>query len=249
VALAQIRASKPPVPGMVLELAGGESCQVEDTDEQGFYRLRFATEVLRVLERVGHIALPPYIDRGDVELDSERYQTLFASKPGAVAAPTAGLHFDPPLLKQLAACGVEVATITLHVGAGTFQPMRVDRLDDHHMHPERIDVDQQTCEKIMATRSRGGRTIAVGTTVVRALESVAVDGDPRPGAKDTRLFIRPGYEFQVIDAMVTNFHLPESTLLVLVSAFAGRERILQSYQHAIRQRYRFFSYGDAMLIT
>ena len=249
VAKAQVRASKPLAIGMTLELDGGMRCEVTARDDEGFYQLRFVEEVLQVLDATGHVPLPPYIERDDGKIDTERFQTLFADKPGAVAAPTAGLHFDRALIDELTQMGVEFARITLHVGAGTFQPMRADKLEDHHMHAERIEVNERTCASICATRRQGGRVVAVGTTVVRALETVAVNGEPQPRAAETQLFIKPGYDFQLVDAMITNFHLPESTLLVLVSAFAGRDRIFAAYKHAIERGYRFYSYGDAMLIT
>jgi S-adenosylmethionine:tRNA ribosyltransferase-isomerase len=192
--------------------------------------------------------LPPYIRRTDEVADRERYQTVYASRPGAVAAPTAGLHFDPPMLDRLRAKGVDFGYLTLHVGAGTFQPVRVDEVAAHRMHAELCVVPAAVCAAVQATRARGGRVIAIGTTAVRSLESAADSGELQPFAGETRLFITPGRRFRVVDAMVTNFHLPESTLLMLVSAFAGRERVLDAYRHAVGQRYRFFSYGDAMLV-
>jgi len=192
--------------------------------------------------------LPPYIQRADEAEDLSRYQTVFASRPGAVAAPTAGLHFDEPLLQALRGAGVEFTHVTLHVGAGTFQPVRCERIEDHVMHAEYLEVGESTCEAVRRTRERGGRVIAVGTTAVRSLETAAAGGELAPYAGDSRLFIYPGFEFRVIDGLLTNFHLPGSTLLMLVSALAGRERILEAYQHAVKSEYRFFSYGDAMLI-
>ena len=192
---------------------------------------------------------PPYITREDTEFDRRRYQTVFAETPGAVAAPTAGLHFDQDLLQQLKEAGVESTTVTLHVGAGTFQPVRVDDIEEHEMHAEWLDVPQSACDAIAATRARGGRVIAVGTTAVRSLETAAQDGALKPFCGDSRIFIYPPYKFQVVDAMITNFHLPESTLLMLVSAFAGHSQTLAAYEHAVEERYRFFSYGDAMLIS
>jgi S-adenosylmethionine:tRNA ribosyltransferase-isomerase len=192
--------------------------------------------------------LPPYITHGADGEDEARYQTVYADKPGAVAAPTAGLHFDAPLLEALRARGVEVGHVTLHVGAGTFQPVRVDDVHNHRMHSEWINVGEALVEQVRRTRAAGGRVIAVGTTVVRALESALVDGELRPFSGDTSIFIYPGYRLRSIDALMTNFHLPESTLLMLVSAFAGKERMFSAYEHAVRQRYRFFSYGDAMLL-
>jgi len=203
----------------------------------------------QVLARVGHMPLPPYIDRADTAADRERYQTVYADKPGAVAAPTAGLHFDAPLLERLDAMGVGRAFVTLHVGAGTFQPVRVDDPTRHPMHREWIEVDATLVERIAATRAAGGRVVAVGTTVVRALETCAASGEPRAYRGDTQIFIYPGHRFRIVDALVTNFHLPESTLLMLVSAFAGREFVLAAYRHAVTQRYRFYSYGDAMLLV
>jgi S-adenosylmethionine:tRNA ribosyltransferase-isomerase len=193
--------------------------------------------------------LPPYIDRADETSDRERYQTVYADKPGAVAAPTAGLHFDQAILDQLREQGVDMAYVTLHVGAGTFQPVRADNILDHVMHSEVIDVPESVCEQIRATRARGGRVIAVGTTSVRCLESAAANGELKPMRGDTDIFIYPGYEFKVVDALVTNFHLPESTLLMLVSAFSGYSQIMDAYREAVEQRYRFFSYGDAMFLT
>lgn len=253
--LAQVRASKRPKPGREIHFddAAGVtvSARVLAEEEGGFLRLAFADaeQVANLLESVGHVPLPPYIRRPDQAADHERYQTVFARRPGAVAAPTAGLHFTPELLDELAAKGVEQTFITLHVGAGTFQPMRVDRVEEHRMHSERLEVGEQAAAAIAACRERGGRVVAVGTTVVRTLESAAdVEGRLAPVVTETDIFIRPGYRFRVVDAMVTNFHLPESTLLMLVSAFAGREPILAAYAEAVAERYRFFSYGDAMLL-
>jgi S-adenosylmethionine:tRNA ribosyltransferase-isomerase len=202
-----------------------------------------------VLEAVGHVPLPPYIKRRDDAADRERYQTVYARRPGAVAAPTAGLHFDQPTLDRLAADGVECVFVTLHVGAGTFQPVRVDDLGGHRMHSEWLDVPEEACAAVSRVRARGGRVVAVGTTSVRALESAWHDGGLRPLRGETCLFIHPGFRFNVVDAMITNFHLPESTLLMLVCAFAGTARVLAAYRHAVVQRYRFFSYGDAMYVT
>ena len=202
-----------------------------------------------MLETVGRMPLPPYIEREVDREDLERYQTVYAQHTGAVAAPTAGLHFDEAMLQKISDAGIETAELTLHVGAGTFQPVRVDDIQNHQMHSEVIEVSQQVCEQVKATRQRGGRVIAVGTTSVRALESASQNGDIQAYQGETDIFIYPGYQFRSVDAMVTNFHLSESTLLMLVSAFAGREHILNAYQHAIEQRYRFFSYGDAMFMT
>ena len=215
-----------------------------------FFVLRFeAAEPLeKMLLRLGRMPLPPYIERAADAADDERYQTVYARESGAVAAPTAGLHFDEPLLDALAARGVHFGYVTLHVGAGTFQPVRAERIEDHVMHREWLNVGAELVEKIRKTRADGGRVVAVGTTVVRALESATRDGVLQPFAGETQIFIFPGYRITSVDALVTNFHLPESTLLMLVSAFAGREMMLAAYQHAVDQRYRFFSYGDAMLI-
>ncbi len=246
--LAQVRASKAPKPGGALLLEDGSRLEVLGR-EDSFFRLKAAEgDLMDLLQQLGHIPLPPYITRADTDRDRRRYQTVFAETPGAVAAPTAGLHFDEALLVQLENAGVQSTTVTLHVGAGTFQPVRVDNIEDHHMHAEWLEVPQAACDAIAATRQRGGRVIAVGTTAVRSLETAAQGGSLRPYTGDSRIFIYPPYEFQVVDAMITNFHLPESTLLMLVSAFAGRENTLAAYRHAVEERYRFFSYGDAMLI-
>ena len=205
-------------------------------------------QVLELLESHGHVPLPPYIERPDNRADRDDYQTLYARHPGAVAAPTAGLHFDEALLEALRIRGIQTAFVTLHVGAGTFQPVRAERLEDHVMHAEYVQVDNTVCDAVAATRERGGRVVAVGTTVVRSLESAALSGDLQPYYQDTRLFITPGYRFRVVDVLLTNFHLPQSTLLMLVCAFAGYEAVMAAYRHAIEQQYRFFSYGDAMLI-
>jgi S-adenosylmethionine:tRNA ribosyltransferase-isomerase len=248
-ARAQIGASKTPRAGSRIQLdAGGE---VEVLGREGeFYQLRFHVEgaLEDWLQQAGQLPLPPYIHRAPGAEDASRYQTVFARAPGAVAAPTAGLHFDEALLAALAARGIESGHVTLHVGAGTFQPVRVDDLDQHRMHSEWLNVDADLVAKVRRTRERGGRVIAVGTTVVRALESAMQGGELRPYAGDTSIFILPGVRVRSIDALLTNFHLPESTLLMLVSAFAGKERIFDAYAHAIAQRYRFFSYGDAMLL-
>ena len=248
-ATAQLGVSKKPKEGAAIELADGSLARVLGRDGE-FFRLRFesAEPLERLLLKLGRMPLPPYIERTPDAIDSERYQTVFAREPGAVAAPTAGLHFDEALLDRLAARGIESAHITLHVGAGTFQPMRAEKLEDHTMHREWLNVGAELVDKIHHTRARGGRVIAVGTTVVRALESASRDGVLEPFAGETQIFIFPGYKFSSVDALLTNFHLPESTLLMLVSAFAGREFILDAYRHAVEQRYRFFSYGDAMLV-
>lgn len=248
-ALAHVRASKSPRPGNWLEL--GQGLQVEVVGRQNdLFQLRFPEDdIPALLERHGHMPLPPYIDRPDEAADRERYQTVYARKPGAVAAPTAGLHFDTELLRLIREKGVDSAFVTLHVGAGTFQPVREDDLSKHVMHSEYAVVPEATIEAVERARERGGRVIAVGTTSVRSLESAAASGRLEPFASDTQLFIMPGYRFRVVDAMITNFHLPESTLLMLVSAFAGFDHIMRAYRHAVEERYRFFSYGDAMFIT
>jgi len=248
-ATVQLGVSKKPKEGSAIELADGTLARVLGREGE-FFRLRFeSTESLeKLLLRLGRMPLPPYIERDPGAADNERYQTIFAREPGAVAAPTAGLHFDTNLLDRLAARGIESAHITLHVGAGTFQPMRAEKLEDHVMHREWLNVGAELIEKIQHTRAAGGRVIAVGTTVVRALESASRDGVLEPFAGETQIFIFPGYRFTSIDGLLTNFHLPQSTLLMLVSALAGREFILDAYRHAVEQRYRFFSYGDAMLV-
>lgn len=248
-ARAQLRVSKAPKPGAVIDLdAGGQALVLGQAD--GFYHLRF--EVPDALEswllEAGRMPLPPYIDREPDSGDDARYQTVFAREPGAVAAPTAGLHFDQPLLDALRARGVSFGHVTLHVGAGTFQPVRVDEVRAHRMHSEWLNVGAGLVAQVRRTRAAGGRVVAVGTTVVRALESAMAGGELRPFSGETRIFIFPGYRIRSVDALVTNFHLPESTLLMLVSAFAGRERVLSAYAHAVAERYRFFSYGDAMLL-
>ncbi|KAF0281354.1 tRNA preQ1(34) S-adenosylmethionine ribosyltransferase-isomerase QueA [Spiribacter roseus] len=248
-ALAQLRANKTPAIPSTLTLEGDLSVEVM-AREGDFFRLRFAGEepLPVLLERHGHMPLPPYIKRADRPDDRQRYQTVFAERPGAVAAPTAGLHLDEPLLEALRSDGIETATLTLHVGAGTFQPIRTDSLEDHRMHAEWLSVPASVCEAVARTRARGGRVVAVGTTVVRALESAAQTGELQPFEGETEIFIYPGFQFQVIDGLITNFHLPGSTLVMLVSALAGRESILAAYRHAVEAEYRFFSYGDAMLI-
>lgn len=246
--LAHIRSSKSPKAGAILTLDETYQCEVLGRDED-LFQLRFLSPVEEVLSAVGHIPLPPYINRSDESMDVERYQTVFSRQPGAVAAPTAGLHFDLDLLDKIKAKGVESAYVTLHVGSGTFQPVREDNLDQHIMHKEWLSVDAEVVQQVFEAKKRGGRVIAVGTTAVRALESAAQSGELKTFEGDTKLFIRPGYKFNVVDAMITNFHLPESTLLMLISAFSGYQRIKLAYQHAIKQRYRFFSYGDAMFLT
>jgi S-adenosylmethionine:tRNA ribosyltransferase-isomerase len=248
-ARAQIGASKSPKAGGRIALDAGGEAEVLGRDGE-FYVLRF--EVPEPLEQwllhAGRLPLPPYIRREPGLDDRERYQTVFAKETGAVAAPTAGLHFDEPLLARLRERGVQFGHVTLHVGAGTFQPVRVESLSDHVMHREWLNVGAELVEQVRRTRAAGGRVIAVGTTVVRSLESAMRDGELQPFAGETQIFILPGYRIRSVDAMVTNFHLPESTLLMMVSAFAGRERIFEAYQHAIAEQYRFFSYGDAMLL-
>ena len=248
-ALAQVRANKPLTLPAVITLEGGLAVEVVGR-EGDFFRLRFAGDepLPALLERHGHMPLPPYIKREDTPADRQRYQTVFADRPGAVAAPTAGLHFDESLLAAVRGDGVETATLTLHVGAGTFQPIRTETLENHRMHAEWLSVPDSVCQAVARTRARGGRVVAVGTTVVRALESAAQTGELQPFEGETEIFIYPGFRFQVIDALVTNFHLPGSTLVMLVSALAGRESILAAYRHAVEAQYRFFSYGDAMLI-
>jgi S-adenosylmethionine:tRNA ribosyltransferase-isomerase len=213
------------------------------------FQLEFAdANLFALLEEIGHIPLPPYITRADDESDLTRYQTVFAREPGAVAAPTAGLHFDEAMMNKIKAKGMQIVFVTLHVGSGTFQPVRVENLSEHLMHKEYFAVSQATVDGVRQARDRGGRVIAIGTTAVRALESASKSGQIEPGFGDTDLFITPGYQFRSVDAMLTNFHLPESTLLILVSAFAGYDSIMSAYQHAIDQSYRFFSYGDAMFL-
>jgi S-adenosylmethionine:tRNA ribosyltransferase-isomerase len=248
-ALALVRASHPPRQGTVLSLSGGRRLRVLDRDG-GFYRLEFmdGSDVLDSLERHGEMPLPPYIERPAQSEDEERYQTVYARSPGAVAAPTAGLHFDESMLRRLREHGVELAFVTLHVGAGTFQPVRSARIAEHVMHSERYTVPPATVAAIEGARACGGRVVAVGTTSLRALESAAAGGRLAAGSGETRLFVTPGYEFRVVERLVTNFHLPRSTLLMLVAAFAGLDLVLRAYRHAVAQRYRFFSYGDAMFI-
>jgi S-adenosylmethionine:tRNA ribosyltransferase-isomerase len=246
-ALTQVRASKSPKVGRRIVFA--EGCEAEVLGRNGeFFELQFNDEVLRILEARGEVPLPPYISHAGEKDDEARYQTVYARAPGAVAAPTAGLHFDAELLEQIREKGVGVVSLTLHVGAGTFQPVRVEELSRHEMHSEWYTVPQETVAAIATAKAAGGRVVAVGTTALRALESAAADGVLRAGSGDTRLFIVPGYRFRVVDRLITNFHLPKSTLLMLVSAFAGVDNIRRAYAHAIAQRYRFFSYGDAMLL-
>ncbi|MGK0673734.1 MAG: tRNA preQ1(34) S-adenosylmethionine ribosyltransferase-isomerase QueA [Halothiobacillaceae bacterium] len=251
-ALAHVRASKAPKRGARLFMEGGVVLEILGRLDELFH-LRLVeggASLLAALEAHGHMPLPPYIERADTASDRERYQTVFAERPGAVAAPTAGLHFDEALLTAMRMRGVRMARVTLHVGAGTFQPVRVESVAEHRMHAEWIDVPEATVEAIRATRARGGRVVAIGTTVVRALESAAAHGgDLAPWQGDTRLFITPGYTFRVIDALFTNFHLPRSTLLMLVCAFGDHATVMGAYRHAVASAYRFFSYGDAMFLT
>ena len=267
--LAHLRASKPPRPGTRLRFEAAFDAQVlgrglgdahegapptarhdvpEEVPENALYRLRFPHDPLMLLERHGHVPLPPYIRRADNADDERRYQTVFAKHPGAVAAPTAALHFDEPLLHALRERGVAIAHVTLHVGAGTFQPVRSRNLAEHRMHSEWFEVGALTVQAVQQARARHGRIVAVGTTTLRALESAASGGTLQACRRETDIFITPGFGFRVVDELVTNFHLPRSTLLMLVSAFAGFGRIRQLYAHAIHNRYRFFSYGDAMLL-
>jgi S-adenosylmethionine:tRNA ribosyltransferase-isomerase len=253
---AHIRASKAPKPGSTIYLTHTE---VDDVvagqvtvlgKHNNLYDVQFddAGGALAVMNAIGHMPLPPYIDRADTESDRERYQTVYARREGAVAAPTAGLHFSEAFLQQCQTRGVELGFVTLHVGAGTFQPVRVQNIYEHQMHAESVEVDAALCAQVRAARARGGRVVAIGTTVVRALESAAADGELQPFQGDTRIFIYPGYRFRCVDVLFTNFHLPESTLIMLVSAFAGREQVLHAYRVAVQEHYRFFSYGDAMLV-
>ena len=248
-ATARVRASRSPAVGGRLQLEGGAWLRVVGRDEDLFVLdVEEGHGFMQLMERHGHVPLPPYIRRPDAWADRERYQTVYAREPGAVAAPTAGLHFDDAVLAQLHERGVDITRITLHVGSGTFAPVRVADVQAHRMHSERLVVSPEACEAVAAATRRGGRVVAVGTTVVRALESAAAGGRLEPFEGETDIFIYPGYRFRVIDALVTNFHLPGSTLLMLVSAFSGRENILAAYRHAVRERYRFFSYGDAMFL-
>lgn len=253
--LAHVRASKAPKPGA--ELLLGDALDVRATmvaRHDTLFEIEFhdSREVLDILNHIGHMPLPPYIDRPDEEADRELYQTVYSAKPGAVAAPTAGLHFDQPLLDALRQKGIETAFVTLHVGAGTFQPVRVESIEDHIMHAEYAEVPQEVVDAVLACKARGNKVVAVGTTSVRSLESAAKAAENAliaPFFDDTQIFIYPGYQYQVIDALITNFHLPESTLIMLVSAFAGYKNTMHAYQQAVEQQYRFFSYGDAMFIT
>lgn len=247
-ALAHLKSSRSPKPGQWVTL-GGARAEVVGREGRLFH-LRFETTqtVLELLDDAGHMPLPHYMERDDAEEDRERYQTVYAERPGAVAAPTAGLHFDDPLLERLRSKGVRFAYVTLHVGAGTFQPVKVDDVTSHVMHSEYIEVPEDTVDAVRETRAQGNRVVAVGTTSVRSLESASQSGDIAPFQGDSDIFIYPGYEFRSVDAMITNFHLPESTLIMLVSAFAGQAGTLATYEHAVREQYRFYSYGDAMFM-
>jgi S-adenosylmethionine:tRNA ribosyltransferase-isomerase len=247
--VAHMKVSKKPPAGTVLGMHGGFTATLEGRwpdDEGALFRFTLSGDPHALMEKHGHVPLPPYIEHGDTAVDVERYQTVFARIPGAVAAPTAALHFDEPLLAQLAQRGINTANVTLHVGAGTFQPVKTDNIAEHVMHSEWYEIPAATQGAIVETRERGGRIVAVGTTTVRTLESWALTGQ---ASGDTAIFITPGFRFRVVDRLVTNFHLPRSTLLMLVSAFAGYDRIMSLYRHAVAQRYRFFSYGDAMLLA
>ena len=252
--IAQIRASKAPKIGQHLIIDGDTTVQLTVVGRQDSFfivQTNQAGNLFEWFESVGHMPLPPYIERSDEDQDMDRYQTVFAEEQGAVAAPTAGLHYDEVLLEKIKEKGISIHTVTLHVGAGTYQPVRVDTIGEHKMHSEYIDVSQSTCNAIINAKAAGNKIIAVGTTVVRSLETAANAANNQliePYAGDTDIFIFPGYQFKVIDALQTNFHLPESTLLMLVSAFAGYEKIMSAYQYAIEQKYRFFSYGDAMYL-
>lgn len=247
-ALALVKASKSPKSGSILRLEDGTEVEVTGRQDALFQLRLHHQNWLPLLDRLGHMPLPPYISRQDEGSDHERYQTVYAERPGAVAAPTAGLHFDDALLRELGDMGVDSGFVTLHVGAGTFQPVKVENIADHVMHEEYLEVSAELVEQVAQCRQRGGRVVAVGTTSVRSLETAAQSGELKPFSGMSGIFITPGYEFRVVDAMVTNFHLPQSTLLMLVSAFIGFQRTMQAYGHAVKERYRFFSYGDAMFL-
>ena len=246
-ALAHVRASKSPKPGGVIHV--GDNVITVTARAGQLFELEFATPIMALLEKSGEMPLPPYLERSPEASDYDRYQTVYARDPGAVAAPTAGLHFDQAMLDETLAMGVEHAWVTLHVGAGTFQALRQEQVEENRLHKEQVEVSQAVCDAVAATRARGGRVVAVGTTSVRALESASQQGEIQAFRGETDLFILPGYEFRSVDAMLTNFHLPESSLLMLVAAFAGKDRILGAYEHAVREKYRFFSYGDSMFLT
>jgi len=247
-ALAQVRASKSPKPGTVLLLADGSEIFVTGRQGEFFTVNGKAESIQTLLNRLGHMPLPPYIQRADNPQDVERYQTIYAKHAGAVAAPTAGLHFDQEVISSLAGAGIDSAWVTLHVGAGTFQPVRADNIEDHQMHAEWLNVPVETCDAIIDCKARGGRVIAVGTTSVRSLETAAAHGRLTAFEGDSNIFIYPGYRFRVTDGLITNFHLPESTLLMLVAALGGYDAVMSAYRHAVQSRYRFFSYGDAMIL-
>jgi len=246
--LAHVKASKTPKPGSRLLLAGNIEAEVLGREDD-LFSLRFSTDVMPFIDQYGEVPLPPYLGRAADLTDVDRYQTVYAKDPGAVAAPTAGLHFDEAILRETLAKGVQHAWVTLHVGAGTFQSLREEDIKENRLHSERVEVSEECCEAIAATKEAGGRVIAVGTTSVRALECASAGGRAEAFHGETDMFILPGYKFRVVDAMITNFHLPQSSLLMLVAAFAGKERLLDAYQHAVREKYRFFSYGDAMFLT
>jgi len=247
-ALVMIKASRAPKINSYIVLENDKQVKVIDK-ASGLYKVSFGSNsILTLLNEIGHVPLPPYIERIDIKEDLVRYQTVYAKNDGAIAAPTAGLHFDEPLLSNLYSYGVDYAFVTLHVGAGTFQPVKVEDIKDHQMHSEHYEVCQETVDKIVTTKANGGRIVAVGTTAVRTLESIALQGELSSAKGDTDIFIYPGFEFRLVDAMITNFHLPKSSLLMLVSAFIGIEKMSQIYQYAIEEKYRFFSYGDAMLL-
>jgi S-adenosylmethionine:tRNA ribosyltransferase-isomerase len=246
--LAQVRASKSPKPGTTIRLADAFDVTVGERAGE-FFTLKFEGDVFDLIEAHGSLPLPPYIDHSASEFDEQRYQTVYSKEPGAVAAPTAGLHFDQPLLDKLAAKGIRLAYVTLHVGAGTFQPVRVENLAEHKMHSEWYTIPQETVDAVRAAKSAGRDVVAVGTTSLRALEAASQSGELKAGSDDTAIFITPGYKFRTVTRLITNFHLPKSTLMMLVSAFAGFEPIRKAYAHAIANEYRFFSYGDAMLLT
>jgi len=247
-ALVMVKASRAPKIGSYIVLENDKQVKVIDK-ASGLYKLSFGSNsILTLLNEIGHVPLPPYIERIDIKEDLVRYQTVYAKNDGAIAAPTAGLHFDEPLLSKLNSDGVDHAFVTLHVGVGTFQPVKVEDIKDHQMHSEYFEVCQETVDKIVSTKANGGRIVAVGTTAVRTLESIALQGKLSAAKGDTDIFIYPGFEFRLVDAMITNFHLPKSSLLMLVSAFIGIEKMFQIYQYAIEEKYRFFSYGDAMLL-
>lgn len=255
-ALAHVRASKSPREGMLLIITSEPESDLSELAvrvigrEGALYRLAPESgSIKEMMRRFGHMPLPPYIERSDTPEDRDRYQTVFGRRDGAVAAPTAGLHFDQPLLDTLKLAGIAISEVTLHVGAGTFQPVRADNIEEHIMHSEYVEVDQACCDAIARCKRQGGRVVAIGTTAVRSLETAARDGIPEPYSGDTDIFLYPGCKFNVVDAMVTNFHLPESTLMMLVSAFSGMDNIKSAYASAIENRYRFFSYGDAMFLT